>query len=77
MRVNSRLLSSFIAIVSVLLLTACASSGEVVKVNAQDPHEGLNRSVYAFNDGVDTYVSSPLVTGYQWILPDLLETAVT
>jgi len=77
MRVNSRLAFRFIGIVGVLLLTACASSGEIVEVNEQDPHEDLNRSMYAFNDGVDTYIASPLVTGYQWILPDLLETGVT
>ncbi|MDF1582247.1 MAG: VacJ family lipoprotein [Methyloprofundus sp.] len=74
---NNQLASRFIGIVGALLLAACASSGEVVEVNVQDPHEGLNRSIYAFNDDVDTYVASPLVTGYQWILPDLLETALT
>lgn len=77
MRVNNRLVSGLIGMVGILLLTACASSGEVVEINAQDPHEGMNRSMYAFNDGVDTYVASPLVTAYQWILPDFIETGVT
>lgn len=74
---NSRLIFWVISLVGILLLTACASSGRELEVNAQDPHEELNRTIYAFNDGVDTYVASPLVTGYQWILPDLLESAVT
>jgi phospholipid-binding lipoprotein MlaA len=66
--VNSRLIFWVISLVGILLLTACASSGRELEVNAQDPHEELNRTIYAFNDGVDTYVASPLVTGYQWIL---------
>ena len=41
-----------------------------------DPHESINRDVYAFNKGVDTYISSPLVTVYQFILPDFISTSV-
>lgn len=58
------------------LLAACASTGNIEEVNIEDPHERFNRSMYGFNDGVDTYISSPLVTVYQWVIPGLLRTSV-
>ena len=74
-----RLLSRFIVILGIFLLVACASttehSSEVV-INPDDPHENINRNVYGFNKGLDTYVSSPLVTVYQFILPGFLRTPV-
>lgn len=76
-----RLLVRFIATLGFLLMVACASSGtgdlnKVEVVNPEDPHEGFNRGAYKFNKGLDTYVSSPLVTGYHFISPGFLRTTV-
>ncbi len=71
-----RLLSRFIVIFGLILLAACASTGQNKVLNADDPHEGFNRSMYRFNDELDTYISSPLTTAYQFVLPDLLRTSV-
>ena len=74
-----RLLSRFIAISGIFLLVACASTGNsktVEVTNPVDPHESINRDIHAFNKGVDTYVSSPLVTVYQFILPGFISTSV-
>lgn len=73
---HMRLLSRFISIIGIFLLVACAGTGKDELANPDDPHEGFNRSMYDFNDSVDSYVSSPLVTTYQWIFPDFLEIAV-
>ena len=41
-----------------------------------DPYESFNRSMYDFNDGVDTYVASPLANGYKFITPSVVQTGV-
>lgn len=35
----------------------------------EDPWEGFNRSIFAFNDTLDTYALKPLAQGYQFITP--------
>ena len=36
----------------------------------EDPYEGWNRQVYAFNQGFDDWVLRPLARGYDWLLPE-------
>ncbi|MBR9912402.1 MAG: VacJ family lipoprotein [Gammaproteobacteria bacterium] len=43
----------------------------------QDPWEGFNRKVFAFNDTIDRYLVKPLAKGYKAITPDPLETGIT
>jgi len=74
--VNTRLFSRLLIFIGFLLLTACASNNKVETINVEDPHENFNRNIHGFNEAVDTYVSSPLVTSYQWITPGLLRTSV-
>lgn len=80
-----KLLSRSLAASCFILLVACASNGEpdavktvetVEVINPDDPHEEINRGVYGFNKGLDTYVSSPLATVYQFILPDFVSGTV-
>ncbi len=71
-----RLFSRLFVITGFFLLVACASAGKENGVNTDDPHEGFNRRMYRFNDGFDTYVSSPLVTVYHWVLPNVLQVSV-
>lgn len=62
-----------------LLLVAsagCASSGEVRERHPDDPWEGFNRKVFAFNDVVDRYALKPAARGYRFITPDPVETGV-
>lgn len=52
-----------------LALTACATApaapGEIA-----DPYEGLNRQMFAFNNGVDKYAISPAATVYKTVTPE-------
>lgn len=41
-----------------------------VTVGEDDPWEGFNRGVFAFNDVVDRYMLGPVATGYGWVVPD-------
>ncbi|TQV78705.1 VacJ family lipoprotein [Exilibacterium tricleocarpae] len=45
--------------------------------NPVDPWEGFNRSMFAFNDGVDTYFLKPVAKGYRAITPDPVENSVS
>lgn len=42
-----------------------------------DPWESWNREVYAFNETVDDWVLRPVAEGYQWVMPDIADRAVT
>ena len=42
----------------------------------EDPLEGLNRAVFAFNDVADTYLIRPVARGYRAVTPDPVEQAV-
>lgn len=58
-------------VVAMMLLGGCASNGD-----PRDPFEPLNRSIYKFNDGVDTYLFKPLAEGYQAVLPQFVRTGI-
>lgn len=49
--------------------------GSWIKVS--DPIEGFNRHVYRFNYSFDKYIFLPIVTGYQFIMPDFAENRVS
>ncbi|MFW6345476.1 MAG: VacJ family lipoprotein, partial [Halomonas sp.] len=42
----------------------------------EDPWEGFNRKVFAFNEVVDRYALKPVARGYRFITPDPVETGV-
>lgn len=47
------------------------------QANDDDPYEGFNRAMYAFNEKVDTYVAEPITTAYKWITPNFLQTGIS
>jgi phospholipid-binding lipoprotein MlaA len=63
---STRLVSS-IALVAVLLATACTRNTENVEIF--DPYEATNRNIHAFNKGLDSVVVRPTSTAYGTILP--------
>lgn len=42
-----------------------------------DPWIGMNRRIYAFNDGLDRHLLRPIARGYTTIMPDLAEEGVS
>jgi len=42
-----------------------------------DPWIGMNRGIWAFNDGLDKAILSPIARGYRAVMPDLLEEGVS
>jgi len=63
-------------IVSLLWLTACATTGPNGEVNV-DPYEGFNRKIFGFNDGLDRYILKPVAKGYRYITPNFIERGVS
>lgn len=61
-----------------LLVTAagCATSGAVDERHPDDPWEGFNRKVFAFNEVVDRYALKPAARGYRAVTPDPVETSI-
>jgi len=60
---------------ALLLATGCATvPGEP---DPRDPLEGMNRSVYKFNDTVDRAVFRPVAQGYQAVVPSPVRSCVS
>ena len=58
-----------------LLLAGCAGTQSRNTDPENDPWEGYNRKVFAFNDGVDK-VARPIAVGYDKIMPDPFQRGV-
>jgi phospholipid-binding lipoprotein MlaA len=45
-------------------------------LSEKDPFEGFNRSIYSFNDAIDTAVLKPAAQAYQDIVPEYIRTLI-
>jgi len=64
--------SCFLLLISLLWLAGCSTlktSDDPSRHIANDPFEGLNRSVWAFNDGADKLVLRPVAHAYRRTMP--------
>jgi len=67
-----------LALAALLLLPACASTGSTDLARAEaDPWEKSNRRVFAFNKGLDRWVVKPVTSGYRFVTPTPVRTAVS
>lgn len=70
---NTRAKTAMLALAAAVL-AGCAS---VPTPTPGDPLEGLNRTVFKFNDTVDKYALKPVAQGYQFVVPQPVRTSVT
>ncbi len=61
-----------LAVAAAAVLSGCATSG-----NPKDPIEGVNRAVFAFNEGLDTVIIRPVAVGYDTVMPAPVKTGVS
>lgn len=64
---------------TLITLNGCATTGggeHKVDANPVDPYENFNRSMYGFNNSVDSYVAKPVSDAYRWVAPQFLQTGV-
>jgi phospholipid-binding lipoprotein MlaA len=61
-----------------LVLVLCGLQGcaTVQNADARDPWESMNRSVYKFNDVVDTVAIKPAAQAYETVIPSIVRTGV-
>jgi phospholipid-binding lipoprotein MlaA len=74
MRAVARRLSLMLGVGMLLLLQACAT---VKSADASDPWEPMNRSIYQFNDAIDTVALKPAAQLYVKVLPSMVRTGVS
>jgi len=60
----------------IVSMVGCASIPAGAERSPQDPWEPFNRSVFEFNEGLDTYVLKPVVAGYRFILPEFVRDGI-
>ncbi len=61
--------------ITFLLSSGCATLEG--PANPDDPFESFNRSMFAFNEGVDKYAFKPAAKGYEFIMPSFASKAVS
>ncbi|MBN3820064.1 VacJ family lipoprotein, partial [Paraburkholderia sp. Se-20369] len=69
-----RIRHAALAVAAVAALSGCAT---VQTPTQGDPLEGFNRTMYKFNDTVDTYALKPVAQGYQYVVPQPVRDSVT
>jgi phospholipid-binding lipoprotein MlaA len=63
--------------VAPLFLGGCASTQTIVTPDPRDPFESVNRSTYAFNEGLDRTLVKPVAKTYERIVPKPVQTGVS
>ncbi|GAB5094368.1 MULTISPECIES: VacJ family lipoprotein [unclassified Caballeronia] len=69
-----RKLATSVVIASALLVAGCATGPDR---NPRDPLEPMNRTIFKFNDTLDTYVAKPVAQFYVDYTPSPFRTAVS
>ncbi|MBN3793052.1 VacJ family lipoprotein, partial [Burkholderia sp. Ac-20353] len=69
-----RISHAALAVAAVTALSGCATVQTPTK---GDPLEGFNRTMFKFNDTVDTYALKPVAQGYQKVVPQPVRDSVT
>ncbi|GAB1269348.1 VacJ family lipoprotein [Aurantivibrio infirmus] len=72
---NPRVLSSLL--LSVFLSVSAYGQDAAEEEKNVDPWEGLNRSVFVFNETLDRWVLKPVATAYQFVTPNFIETGIS
>ena len=67
----------FWMLLSGLVLLALQGCATVKSADARDPWEPMNRSIYQFNDAVDTVALKPAAQLYVKVLPGMVRTGVS
>lgn len=65
-----RTVTCWIFVITVALTSGCATAP------GADPWEGPNRKIFAFNEAVDRYALEPVATGWDYVVPEFVQTGI-
>lgn len=65
------------AAVALLAAIVCGCAHHQPPTPDYDPLQPLNRKVFAFNDGLDTYVLEPVARGWDFVVPGRVQRALS
>ena len=63
-------------LLSILILVGCAAIPAGTEPSPHDRWESFTRSVFEFNDGLDTYLLRPVTTAYRFVFPEFVREGV-
>lgn len=72
---DNRLLHYCLLCLAILFSSGCATLDG--PADPDDPLESFNRSIFAFNEGVDKYALKPVAEGYNFIMPNFASKGVS
>lgn len=67
---KKQLLLLFPMALGAVMLAGCANVPPEAGQRPEDPYEGFNRQMFAFNDSLDRVVVKPITEGYRWAVPE-------
>jgi phospholipid-binding lipoprotein MlaA len=67
----------FLLVLTAAMLLALQGCATVKSADARDPWEPMNRSIYQFNDAIDTVALKPAAQLYVKVLPSMVRTGVS
>ena len=78
LRVDTKSLKTLaLAVLLSLPLAACSTTaGTYSSEEIDDPFQGFNKAVFAFNDGADTVLLRPVAMGYRQVVPEPVRTGL-
>jgi phospholipid-binding lipoprotein MlaA len=72
---NIKAFSRLFLLFGILLSASCATLDG--PPNPDDPLESYNRAMFTFNETMDEYVVTPVAKGYNYVMPDAVNTGIT
>jgi phospholipid-binding lipoprotein MlaA len=68
-----RIAAALLCVIVAALSIGCAHTGPDGARSTSDPWERMNRGTFAFNEGFDQYLLGPVASGWDFVMPDILE----
>jgi phospholipid-binding lipoprotein MlaA len=65
-----------LAVASAAPAARAQDAGDEEDVSVRDPWEGVNRSIFDFNEGLDRWFLEPVAKGWDFVMPDPVERAI-
>lgn len=77
-RTNHQQFAALILLLCVTLFSGCSTKDMAMSYNdPQDPWEGVNRNIFAFNETVDSFTFKPIAQAYKTVMPMFIRNRIS